>query len=112
VDAQVSYIQGDLKHTDLENDRYQLIILGNIVHSEGAASSRSTSKYFGPTIKSIGEKRVSEGKEPVVDEKKALSRFFCATKTWGFCSIYSGGNMDIVFCVCGLTTTSWILSSI
>lgn len=55
VDAQVSYIQGDLKHTDLENDRYQLIILGNIVHSEGAASSRDLIQRCARALRSGGK---------------------------------------------------------
>lgn len=40
VEAQISFIPGDLKHADLGKDRYHLIILGNIVHSEGAKSSQ------------------------------------------------------------------------
>jgi SAM-dependent methyltransferase len=37
----VSYLPGNLKEVDFGQGRYELAILGNIIHSEGEASSRS-----------------------------------------------------------------------
>jgi ubiquinone/menaquinone biosynthesis C-methylase UbiE len=55
VEKQVSYICGDLKRLDLGTDRYHLIILGNIVHSEGSRSSRDLIQRCGVSLRPGGK---------------------------------------------------------
>ena len=40
VESQFDFLSGDLKETDLGESRFDLALLGNIVHSEGERSSR------------------------------------------------------------------------
>jgi len=49
------YLAGDLKQVDFGQDRYDLALLGNIVHSEGEASSRDLFRRLHRALRSQGK---------------------------------------------------------
>ncbi|EME29523.1 O-methyltransferase [Galdieria sulphuraria] len=54
VQKQYSYLAGDLKQLDYGENRYDIVILGNIVHSEGEKSSRILIQKLGKALKPHG----------------------------------------------------------
>jgi hypothetical protein len=49
------YLPGDLKQVDFGEGRYDLALLGNIVHSEGEASSRDLFRRLHRALRSQGQ---------------------------------------------------------
>jgi ubiquinone/menaquinone biosynthesis C-methylase UbiE len=54
VDEQFTYLPGDLKVVDFGKDRFDLAILGNIIHSEGEQSSRELLFRIHQSLKPYG----------------------------------------------------------
>src|SRR5438270_16109 len=54
VEDRYDFLPGDLKEIDFGEDRYDLALLGNIVHSEGEESSRDLFKRLYGALKAGG----------------------------------------------------------
>jgi ubiquinone/menaquinone biosynthesis C-methylase UbiE len=54
VEKQFTFLSGDLKTTDFGEDRFDLAILGNIIHSEGERSSREFLVRMNRSLKTSG----------------------------------------------------------
>ncbi|HEY3236878.1 MAG TPA: class I SAM-dependent methyltransferase, partial [Polyangiaceae bacterium] len=54
VEERYDFLPGDLKQVDFGNDRYDLALLGNIVHSEGERSSRELLQRLYRALRSGG----------------------------------------------------------
>jgi len=54
VEQQYNYLAGDLKQVDYGENKYDIVILGNIVHSEGEKSSRVLFQKIGKALKPHG----------------------------------------------------------
>jgi ubiquinone/menaquinone biosynthesis C-methylase UbiE len=54
------YLPGDLKRVEFGNERYDLAILGNILHSEGEASSRELLKRLYRALRPRGQLAIIE----------------------------------------------------
>ncbi|GJD09456.1 Acetylserotonin O-methyltransferase [Galdieria sulphuraria] len=55
VDKQFNYLAGDLKTVDLGEQKYDIAILGNIVHSEGEKSSKTLFHKLAQALKPQGK---------------------------------------------------------
>jgi ubiquinone/menaquinone biosynthesis C-methylase UbiE len=54
VERQFDFLPGDLKGTDLGESRFDLALLGNVLHSEGEASSRDLLRRLARALKPVG----------------------------------------------------------
>lgn len=54
VEAQYDFLPGDLKEVDFGQNRYDLALLGNIVHSEGERAGRALLRKLGRAIRPGG----------------------------------------------------------
>lgn len=60
VAEQCDYLAGDLKHVEFGEERYDVAILGNIVHSEGERSSRDLLRRMHRALKPGGHLAIVE----------------------------------------------------
>jgi len=60
VEDQFTYLSGDLKDTDFGENRFDLAILGNIIHSEGERSSKELLKKIYRSLKNSGRVAIIE----------------------------------------------------
>ena len=60
IEDQFTYLPGDLKIVDFGEDRFDLAILGNIIHSEGERSSKELLKRIYRSLKNSGRVAIIE----------------------------------------------------
>lgn len=54
LENQFDYVAGDLRVTDFGESRFDLVVLGNIVHSQGEKTSRELLQYIHRSLKTPG----------------------------------------------------------
>ena len=73
-----SYLPGDLREVDFGNDRYDLVILGHICHTEGAEKTRELFSRVQKALKSGGKILIAEMIPDDEREKAVFPLMFAA----------------------------------